>query len=84
MSTPTVDTTLEVLTFEQTAALPPGRFLTPRQLADWLEVPLWTVQDWRDKGVGPRPVKRQPRHLVRYSTGEVMRWLCASRPGDPW
>lgn len=47
--------------------------LTPRQVADFLGVPLATLQVWRAKGTGPR-AHRVGRHL-RYRLEDLEVWL---------
>lgn len=47
--------------------------LSPRQLADYLGVPVKTLYDWRWKGEGP-PGYRVGRH-VRYRVEDVEAWL---------
>jgi excisionase family DNA binding protein len=47
--------------------------MTPRQLADFLQVPLGTIYQWRHKGQGPRGSK-VGRH-VRYRQTDVDEWL---------
>ncbi len=47
--------------------------LSPKQLADYLGVPIKTLYDWRWKGEGP-PGYRVGRH-VRYRAEDVEAWL---------
>jgi excisionase family DNA binding protein len=47
--------------------------MTPKQLADFLQVPLGTIYQWRHKGQGPRGSK-VGRH-VRYRQTDVDEWL---------
>jgi excisionase family DNA binding protein len=49
------------------------RFLTPREVADLLQVPLNTLQTWRANRSGPRGHKIG-RH-VRYRASDVQTWL---------
>ncbi len=51
----------------------PDSLLTPQELADLCRVPLVTVYKWNVTGTGPSEIK-VGRH-VRYSRGEVDRWL---------
>ncbi len=53
----------------QPLAYAPETILTRRQLADWLQVSEHTVKDW------PLPRLRLPGSMVRYSAGEVLRYL---------
>ena len=50
-------------------AYPPETILTRKQLADWLQVSEHTVKDW------PLPRLKLPSGTVRYSAGEVLRYL---------
>lgn len=47
--------------------------LNPTALADYLQVPVATIYQWRHKGYGPRGV-RVGRH-VRFRRADVDRWL---------
>lgn len=49
------------------------RLLTPRQLAEYLEVPVATLYAWRYAGGGP-PGFRVGKH-VRYRLGDVDQWI---------
>jgi excisionase family DNA binding protein len=57
------------------------KLLTPRELADELQVPLASVYDWRYRGVGPAAI-RVGKHL-RYRREDVDRWLEAQRDLRP-
>lgn len=46
---------------------------TPRQVADYLGIPVQTLYDWRCKGQGPRAFKIG-KHL-RYRESDVLAWL---------
>lgn len=48
-------------------------FLSPRQLADYLDVPLATVYRWRYESTGPKGIK-VGKH-VRYRQRDVEAWL---------
>jgi excisionase family DNA binding protein len=48
-------------------------FLTSRQVADLLRVPLRTVEDWRLTRKGP-PWLKLGRH-VRYEQAELLAWV---------
>jgi len=54
---------------------PPGRsrLWTVEDTADYLGVPVKTLYDWRNKGVGPRSSK--VGRYVRYRPEDVDRWL---------
>ncbi len=54
-------------------------FFSPDGLADYLDVPVKTVYQWRHQGTGPIGIK-VGRH-VRYRRSEVERWLDAQ--ADP-
>jgi excisionase family DNA binding protein len=61
-----VETVPEAVTF-----VPP--LMTPQEVADFLAVPVLTLQTWRAKRKGPR-VYRVGRH-VRYRRDDVEAWL---------
>jgi len=47
--------------------------LTPKQLAERLQLPIQTLYGWRHRGVGPTAI-RVGKH-TRYRGAEVERWL---------
>jgi len=47
--------------------------MTTEQLAEFLQVPLTTLYQWRHKGTGPRGIK-VGKH-VRYRRADVEAWL---------
>jgi predicted DNA-binding transcriptional regulator AlpA len=51
----------------------PDRFLTPKDLAEMLGIPIQTVYQWRYLRVGP-PGFRVGRHL-RYDPRAVLLWI---------
>jgi len=53
--------------------------MTPQEVADFLAVPVLTLQTWRAKRKGPR-VYRVGRH-VRYRVADVEEWLDAQHKG---
>ncbi len=53
--------------------------MTPRQLSDYLGVPVQTLANWRWREEGPKWIKLG-RH-VRYRPNEVERWLSAQGQG---
>ena len=55
----------------------PDELWTPRQLADFCQVPLQTVYRWNRDGTGPMYF-RLGKH-ARYSRNEVLRWLASKR-----
>jgi hypothetical protein len=59
----TVDPDIQPLSY------PPETILTRAQLAAWLQVSEHTVREW------PLPRLRLPGSTVRYSAGEVLRYL---------
>lgn len=52
---------------------PLGEVLTPPQVADWLQVPERTLDDWRYMKKGP-PFHKVGKH-IRYVAEEVRAWL---------
>lgn len=50
-----------------------GKLLTTNELADWLKVPVGTLQQWRHRDFGPQGF-RVGRH-VRYREEDVDAWL---------
>lgn len=52
---------------------PNDELLQPPDLAEWLQIPLATIYQWRARGVGPRACKIG-RHL-RYRRSDVERWI---------
>lgn len=56
-----------------------GDFLSPEELAEYLDIPTGTVYRWRQHSLGPRGL-RIGRH-VRYRRSEVEAWL--ERQADP-
>jgi excisionase family DNA binding protein len=57
--------------------------MTPQEVADFLAMPVLTLQTWRAKRTGPR-VYRVGRH-VRYRREDVEEWLerQSERSADP-
>jgi len=51
----------------------PEKLMSPRDVADYLDVPVATIYGWRHKGVGP-PGLAVGRH-VRYRREAVEAWL---------
>lgn len=49
------------------------KLMSPTELAEFLDVPVATIYQWRTRGEGPRGV-RVGRH-VRYRPADVERWL---------
>lgn len=45
----------------------------PKELADYLGVPVQTIYQWRTKGYGP-PGRRVGKH-VRYRQADVEKWV---------
>lgn len=50
-----------------------NEFLSPEQLAEYLNLPLGTIYQWRTRGVGP-PGMKLGRH-VRFRKVDVDMWL---------
>jgi excisionase family DNA binding protein len=53
--------------------------LSPRELADWLGIPIGTIYRWNHTGDGPTPLSIG-RH-VRYRQSDVEDWLNAHEVG---
>lgn len=53
--------------------MPDGSLLSPTDLADYLQVPLQTVYNWRSAKEGPRGI-RMGKH-VRFRMSDVQTWL---------
>lgn len=51
----------------------PRQMLSPKELAEYLGVPLATIYQWRYKGEGPRGI-RVGRH-VRFLSEDIASWL---------
>ncbi|MEU4327735.1 helix-turn-helix transcriptional regulator [Nonomuraea dietziae] len=49
------------------------RLWTPREVAEYLGVPLGTLYQWRTRGLGP-PGRRIGKHL-RYLPSDVLAWV---------
>jgi hypothetical protein len=66
-------------------------WLTPEQLAERIQVPVKTLNDWRYKGYGPKFIKLGPARSshVRYKLTDVLQWEASSTAspdasaGDP-
>lgn len=71
----TIDSTLPLPAARVAQSTPGalGEVLTPPQVADWLQVPERTLDDWRYMQKGP-PFHKVGRH-VRYLAEEVRSWL---------
>lgn len=50
------------------------KFIGPEDLADWLQVSLRTIQQWRYRRQGP-PYVRLSHRQVRYAVDDVESWL---------
>ncbi len=50
-----------------------SRLMSPQEIADYLQMPVATLQTWRAKGTGPRGY-RIGKH-VRYRLEDVETWL---------
>ncbi|GAA4722089.1 hypothetical protein GCM10023350_00140 [Nocardioides endophyticus] len=57
--------------------------LSIEELAEYLDVPVTTIRDWRTDSKGPCAIKVGGR--VRFATSDVAAWLSSQRetvPGD--
>ena len=57
----------------------PRPLATPKDLADYLGVPIKTVYEWNSRGTGPKH-RKVGRH-VRYRWDDVDKWLEAQSCG---
>ena len=55
--------------------------LSIEALAEYLEVPVTTIRDWRTDGKGPCAIKVGGR--VRFATSDVLAWLEEQREHKP-
>jgi predicted DNA-binding transcriptional regulator AlpA len=64
---------------------PLPRTLTPRQLADVLQVGVATVYNWHNKGLLPRPLVTGAggTRCLRWSRNAVEAWLDGTAPAFP-
>lgn len=67
---------------EATLDLPP--VMSPKTLAEVLEVTPKTLERWRDAKTGPRALKLPGSSLIRYTRTDVLAWLgsCAEDAGE--
>ncbi|RYC07267.1 helix-turn-helix domain-containing protein [Nocardioides zhouii] len=55
--------------------------LSIEELAEYLDVPVTTIRDWRTDGKGPCAIKVGGR--VRFATSDVLTWLHRQREAEP-
>jgi excisionase family DNA binding protein len=55
-----------------------GKLLSPREVAEYVNVPLATLYGWQSKGTGPKFFK-VGKH-VRYRQAQVDKWLDEHMP----
>ncbi|MDP9444197.1 MAG: helix-turn-helix domain-containing protein [Actinomycetota bacterium] len=55
--------------------------LSIEELAEYLDVPVTTIRDWRTDGKGPCAIKVGGR--VRFATSDVLAWLLRQRETEP-
>ena len=55
--------------------------LSIEELAEYLDVPVTTIRDWRTDGKGPCAIKVGGR--VRFATSDVLTWLLRQRETEP-
>jgi DNA-binding transcriptional MerR regulator len=58
------------------------RLLTQSQVAELLNVSPRTLEAWRRKSYGPKPIRYSARCL-RYSERTLLEWLAARQAGGP-
>ena len=51
------------------------------ELAEYLDVPVTTIRDWRTDGKGPCAIK--VGGSVRFATSDVLAWLLSQRESEP-
>ena len=57
----------------------PEQLATPEQVADYLQVPVKTLAQWRYLEIGPQ-YRKVGRH-VRYDWADVRKWLATQPAG---
>lgn len=55
--------------------------LTIEALAEYLDVPVATIRDWRTDGKGPCAIRVGGR--VRFAVSDVLHWLAEQREVEP-
>ena len=55
--------------------------LTIEALAEYLDVPVTTIRDWRTDGKGPCAIRVGGR--VRFAVSDVLGWLAEQREVEP-
>ena len=55
--------------------------LTIEALAEYLDVPVTTIRDWRTDGKGPCAIRVGGR--VRFAVSDVLNWLAEQREVEP-
>ena len=55
--------------------------LTIEALAEYLDVPVTTIRDWRTDGKGPCAIRVGGR--VRFAVSDVLHWLASQRETEP-
>ena len=55
--------------------------LTIEALAEYLDVPVTTIRDWRTDGKGPCAIRVGGR--VRFAVSDVLHWLAEQRETEP-
>jgi excisionase family DNA binding protein len=55
--------------------------LSITELAEYLDVPVTTIYDWRTDGKGPCAIKVGGR--VRFAVSDVQAWLLRQREAEP-
>ncbi len=72
-------TVMETTTHSTLSGLEP--LLSIEELAEYLDVPVTTIRDWRTDGKGPCAIKVGGR--VRFATSDVLTWLLRQRETEP-
>lgn len=63
---------------KDSAPVTPERLATPVDVAEYLQVPVKTLAEWRSRGTGPRYSK--VGHHVRYDWAHVREWVVSQQP----
>jgi excisionase family DNA binding protein len=57
------------------------KLLSPKELAEYLGLPVGTVYAWNYRGAGPKPIT--VRRHVRYRESDIQKWLDQQTSAPP-